>query len=381
MVDMSFELFQRKIEDTDLIHYATVDFINPSKITKGASVTLGGVVVLKNSAPKSCELFLDVKTEKIKVNWGIESPKMRQMYPDSINSSHSRFKVNFIWPKGVDAVALILRLPDGISIPLIELCLDKPIEIKEITIEPNNRLIFDIGAYNGNDTAYYLAKGFRVVAVEANPELAKLLEERFFTHIKANRLILINKAIHYSQTVVEFIVNPERLEWSSASGASKAKTSKSYALKIPAIKLSDLITMIGERPYYIKIDIEGGEHDALMSLREIPKDYLPNYISIELNPKLWDNIEILYELGYRRFQLVRQGKPFLPAPRWPSQEGLDFRCVFGYDMSGPFGLDLPENKWVGLADIIRQIIEAQKNMADRVSKGERPGWYDLHCSF
>jgi|GEM_PF-2782893 len=123
MVDMSFELFQRKLEDTDLIHYATVDFINPSKITKGASVTLGGVVVLKNSAPKSCELFLDVKTEKIKVNWGIESPKMRQMYPDSINSSHSRFIVDFIWPKEINAVVLTLKTPEGNFIPLIELFL------------------------------------------------------------------------------------------------------------------------------------------------------------------------------------------------------------------------------------------------------------------
>ena len=33
-------------------------------------------------------------------------------------------------------------------------------------------LIFDIGMNNGNDTDFYLAKGFHVVAVEANPFLA-----------------------------------------------------------------------------------------------------------------------------------------------------------------------------------------------------------------
>lgn len=33
-------------------------------------------------------------------------------------------------------------------------------------------LIFDIGANNGDDTAFYLKKGFRVVAIEADPALA-----------------------------------------------------------------------------------------------------------------------------------------------------------------------------------------------------------------
>ena len=30
---------------------------------------------------------------------------------------------------------------------------------------PNDRLIFDVGLHIGQDTAYYLAKGFSVVAV------------------------------------------------------------------------------------------------------------------------------------------------------------------------------------------------------------------------
>ena len=34
-------------------------------------------------------------------------------------------------------------------------------------------LIYDVGMHNGSDTAYYLHKGFRVLAIEANPVLAK----------------------------------------------------------------------------------------------------------------------------------------------------------------------------------------------------------------
>ena len=32
-------------------------------------------------------------------------------------------------------------------------------------------LIYDIGMNHGEDTAYYLSKGFRVIAIEANPGL------------------------------------------------------------------------------------------------------------------------------------------------------------------------------------------------------------------
>ena len=35
------------------------------------------------------------------------------------------------------------------------------------------RLIIDVGMHNGDDTAFYLAKGFEVVAVEANAALVE----------------------------------------------------------------------------------------------------------------------------------------------------------------------------------------------------------------
>jgi hypothetical protein len=37
---------------------------------------------------------------------------------------------------------------------------------------PTNDLIFDLGMHNAADTKFYLDKGFRVVALEANPALA-----------------------------------------------------------------------------------------------------------------------------------------------------------------------------------------------------------------
>jgi len=39
------------------------------------------------------------------------------------------------------------------------------------------QLIYDVGAQLGEDTDFYLRKGFKVVAIEANPPLAEGLRE------------------------------------------------------------------------------------------------------------------------------------------------------------------------------------------------------------
>ncbi len=42
-----------------------------------------------------------------------------------------------------------------------------------------SNLIYDVGMNNGDDTAYYLEQGFRVVGIEANPDLAGHCRKRF----------------------------------------------------------------------------------------------------------------------------------------------------------------------------------------------------------
>ena len=50
------------------------------------------------------------------------------------------------------------------------------------------RLIFDIGMYDGSDTRYYLNEGFRVLAIEANPVLVQRARELLFQdEIKSGR--------------------------------------------------------------------------------------------------------------------------------------------------------------------------------------------------
>ena len=52
-----------------------------------------------------------------------------------------------------------------------------PTESRETKV--NSNLIYDVGLHEGQDTAYYLWKGFRVLAVEANPELTQAAQSKF----------------------------------------------------------------------------------------------------------------------------------------------------------------------------------------------------------
>ena len=51
-------------------------------------------------------------------------------------------------------------------------------------------LVYDVGMHRGEDTAYYLAKGYRVVAIEANPELVGECRERFSDAIASGKLTM-----------------------------------------------------------------------------------------------------------------------------------------------------------------------------------------------
>jgi predicted RNA methylase len=56
-------------------------------------------------------------------------------------------------------------------------------------------LIYDLGMHTGLDTKYYLDKGFRVVAVEANPKLVERGHAQFADAIAAGKLHIVDRAL------------------------------------------------------------------------------------------------------------------------------------------------------------------------------------------
>jgi FkbM family methyltransferase len=70
-----------------------------------------------------------------------------------------------------------------------------------------NELVFNIGMHDGSDTTYYLAAGFRVLAVEADPSLVAQVSRRFPEEIQSGQLIILNVAMAAEEGESEFWIN------------------------------------------------------------------------------------------------------------------------------------------------------------------------------
>ncbi len=237
-----------------------------------------------------------------------------------------------------------------------------------------NHLIFDVGANNGDDTAFYLAKGFRVVAIEANPELCDAMIERFTQEVDDGRLVVENVGISDVSETLTFYSN-EFSEWSSFVRVGKA--TKRFSHSEILVETEPLSAMLKRRgtPYYLKIDIEGFERRALSTL---DRQYAPQYLSFELNPDWEDILTILTALDYCEFKLVRQGKGFLPAPPLEPLEGTYVSADFTDSMSGLFGRELP-GEWLDLPQIKGAIERVEQQSQENVARGLPDGWHDIHC--
>src|SRR4051812_9876678 len=56
-------------------------------------------------------------------------------------------------------------------------------------------LIYDVGMHEGQDTDFYLKKGFKVIAFEANPNNVAFGKKRFAREVEEERLIIVEGAI------------------------------------------------------------------------------------------------------------------------------------------------------------------------------------------
>jgi hypothetical protein len=53
------------------------------------------------------------------------------------------------------------------------------------------KVIYDVGANNGDDIQYYLLKADLVVAIEANPTMTEIIKHRFQAEIASDRLRIV----------------------------------------------------------------------------------------------------------------------------------------------------------------------------------------------
>ena len=138
-------------------------------------------------------------------------------------------------------------------------------------------LIFDLGFHNGDDAGFYLAKGFRVVAVEANPELVKAGLRKYNADVRDGRLILLNKAISETSGKVDFFIHATKTEWSSCLlSMAESDGSSSVRVTVDSTNLKDLFCEYGV-PYYLKVDVEGCDLFVAKHLSE--SELKPKFVS------------------------------------------------------------------------------------------------------
>ena len=127
-------------------------------------------------------------------------------------------------------------------------------------------------------------------------------------------------------------------------------------------------------PYYVKIDIEESDLDAIRSLR--PLKTLPRYVSAEAHST--EIVTTLYDLGYRRFKLIDQRENGeLHLWPWNWREGRYVWTRFTDAQSGAFGEETPGD-WLTREGVIAA--HAQAVAAGSVFKGKST-WYDYHATF
>jgi len=280
-------------------------------------------------------------------------------------------------------------------------------------------LIYDVGMHCGEDTDFYLRKGFRVVAFEADPENVSFCRRKFAEFINNGQLKIVEGAIidlhaaEAGQKKVSFYKNEKLSVWGTiciewAERNERLGTSSSM-IEVDTINFAEAIKEHGV-PYYMKIDIEGCDVVCLNALSRFRER--PDYVSLESDKTSFSGIrheiELLADLGYDSFQAVEQSElPLSQSPPFPPREGKYVAQSFQRGSSGLFGAELAD-RWrskhvvLHLYGFIRMgyFLVGDDGIMNRwtfrgafrlqswamrfvhlFTQGAVPGWYDTHARY
>lgn len=233
----------------------------------------------------------------------------------------------------------------------------------------DSRVIFDLGTNDGEDTAFYLKRGFKVVALEANPTLCEQARQRFRNEISEGRLSLLNVAIADRPGQAKFYVNLENDHWSSLDAGWAARDETKFKeITVECATLGSLFAQFGV-PYYLKIDVEGADQSVLEQLRG--NDLLPLFVSVEDCRLGFDYLGTMASCGYNAFKLLDQSLV-------PQMKDTVTGHAFPTGSSGPFGDDLPD-KWLPYDRMVKVYSQTVRDHAGN-RLAPRSQWWDIHCT-
>jgi len=234
------------------------------------------------------------------------------------------------------------------------------------------RIIYHIGASNGQNIPCYLLKADLVVVVEADFRLCDLIRNKFAASISEGRLVVENCAATHlgegGEVVFHFhrkhsVLNqlPEPVQ-SDDPMLSPEMFQKMVVASRPHV---EIVEQYGE-PHYVKLDVE--RYDAILVDVLFRNNIFPSYLSAEAHR--YDVITaITTPSQYDAFKIVNgatvaQDYQGSLIRAWPS--GVEHRYSFPAGSAGPYGDDI-QGDWLTLDELHTHF--SQKGC----------GWKDVHA--
>lgn len=272
----------------------------------------------------------------------------------------------------------------------------------------NKKLIYDVGMHQGQDTDFYLKKGFEVVGFEANPANVDFCKKRFAPAIAENRLTIVEGAIVENastekQEKVRFYLNNNHSFWGSTSDdwayRNEVLGTTNEKIEIGAVNFGQAIERYGI-PFYLKADIVGSEMICLRALAAFAEK--PEYISIRSEKVIFNRLKeefcLLEKLGYDRFKAIQQDISNSQTT-FAAADGEKITHVFEEGGSGFFAEETA-GKWKNKEQVLKEyhriftlywlfgdysfLIQTEKGkkliaQLERIARRPLPGWYDTHA--
>lgn len=184
---------------------------------------------------------------------------------------------------------------------------DAPARAFYHALAPASALVYDVGANRGDKAALYRRLGYRVVAIEPQPGVFDDLQERFARDRRTTTLAVAAGAAPGTATLHICSAAPTISTLSDAwqQGRFGDDYTWDQTARVPVVPLSALFAEHGV-PRYLKIDVEGFEHDVLAGLPAplAPGTVLSLEYTAEGRAQAHRCLDRLLELGATAFALT-----------------------------------------------------------------------------
>ena len=187
-------------------------------------------------------------------------------------------------------------------------------------------LAFDIGSHVGDRIASFRRLGMRVVAVEPQPALARLLR---LLYGRDPNVTIVQAALGARPGETTLYVNVDNptvntlsSEFIRAADGAPGWLGQCWEqqVPVPVTTLDELIHRFGE-PRFIKIDVEGYEHEVLRGLSLLPAAFSFEFTTIQ-RQVAYSALAQCERLGAQRYNVALGESQRLQHAHWIDADGM-----------------------------------------------------------